>query len=1136
CQQGLTPESLQVNLIKPISEDKQQAYWKDGTFLFDQSLPLSISFLYFLECFCVHNIERTKYQPDVWQMNTHMFCINVCSGLLRLCEYFTVIPNIDSEDLDEVIEQSKDKKKEEIKEIDKQKKQNVGQITELKSVKDVDEYIGGIRDQQMSDNNKELIQKPMTPSQFGIQVGYMKLKTPMREVVFGRTNQNNYHQQNQGTTDLKKWRGLSGATQAELNKNKLLNRIELHFPYYSETNQIAFMEPRLSLRSGIQTIEPTLRELISARTDQPFPFKFQKATQYMYLTIHALHVGLMTVLRFYKGFIETFVDQIHEINPVLHELVYAPFPSLFTSPYPSIMATTDRFIEFIRSICMKQEIQHNKKLAHQIIIKEGDMQQAIALLTKPLQSTNFNYSPAVAAIHSNAIHNLHPAFRDQPHEIVINTLTAIRSAKLMLEQSVGFNVVIAYGDILERTAKFYDFISWMLLRQMGEVGGYGLAADDQYEDDIGFWDYNQNIQQQKKDEQVKKDNSGSQTSSNRRSASPVSQPRGVSSSSSAIASSFLLKHPLVAIQPLFIIEDMKNLIQMLLFNKTTIGFLIHAKNILHLMAFFVLNFQMISHQQTIIEIGEILSQILAPQIDRIDIQEEEDDEFIDSYSIGDKNIFGMPDNEDEILAIKLSNQDLQPKISDKKGIKQSIKEEDERDQSRIQMCYLLLSHPPLFYLFPRALLTFFPNIEKVPNQSDSSSEGDRMRIRFMFAQSMRMMLNDDQLCPILIKMMWERCSDLEGISDGSSFSGQNKEIQQQQSSITSGSQISDDNQFNGAYNYLQVLSHISNDIRTYFDFVTSQIIEIQDRINKMDLFRRQHSDAELREELQVTKHFEVLAHLPRTCAINSDRLNELFKIFISLIRIGPVAKFDSKSFGPIIMNLNFIAATLTDKNSKKLMIPNPKGYKWNPLQIAGLVFDSIVAIIEAPKTLHEAIQLSKKSISEFRRSESPPPNLSIDENGMNESSFINSTHIDSIQFSVDAFNQIGEIIDFKSYRTQHRISFYKSLMAAIKKAVQTNKQSDFDLFLDSECWNEPDLVDPIMSTLIRNAVLVPTGDTFLSVDRKSITMYILQEGKNPFTREPMTLDAIKPDFGLQKKVDLFIAKKRIKFEQKKNKE
>ncbi|KAA6361711.1 MAG: hypothetical protein EZS28_042762, partial [Streblomastix strix] len=368
----------------------------------------------------------------------------------------------------------------------------------------------------------------------------------------------------------------------------------------------------------------------------------------------------------------------------------------------------------------------------------------------------------------------------------------------------------------------------------------------------------------------------------------------------------------------------------------------HAKNILHLMAFFVLNFRMISHQTTVIEIGEMLSVILAPQVDSDEEEENKLDDSVDAYTTDDTNIFAMPDvdttkqnavNQQQMLLMTPKHQlsDKQSKVSPPPKPTDSSKKqsssEDERDKQRRQMCYLLLSHPPLFYLFPRALLTFFPNIEKV--SSDDTSEGDRIGTRLMFVVSLKMMINDDSLCPIIISLFWDGSDDLRNVSDGTGITALNN--QRSDMIQTGNAEINTRNDIHGAMNYLFVLSRVATDIRWCFSHLENNIIDHQQLVKEMEDFRIDHTEVQYIREIDDTHYFAHLDKITRACRSLSKMLDEYFSLFLTLIRIGPVSKIDSKSFAPIVMMLNYIAATLTDRYNERLKIENPRKFKWNPL-------------------------------------------------------------------------------------------------------------------------------------------------------------------------------------------------------------
>ncbi|KAA6397246.1 MAG: hypothetical protein EZS28_007225, partial [Streblomastix strix] len=636
CHIGLLKQQSQIK--KPESLTIEQI--KDGTFIFDPTISLAQNLLNFLECFCVHNNERTKQVSSAILSSTDGFVMNLCGALLRVCEPFLTIPKIDlqqQQQFDSLSATDSPIKTNSNSQSNSNNNSNKGisvsygnrsGITMIapRSVMDYEIYSGGIRESWIQGNNNSNSDIAGNSASASVSIP----RSVVREVIYGRTNQNVIRGINQNQIqsqsqlksgqispinqiakfDSKKWRGLQGATEAELQSNKLLNKIELHFAMYSTQHSLAQQEPRISLRSGIQIVEPNLKELISQKTGQEFPFKFQRVTENMYLTIHALHVGLIPALNKYKQLVRNQNEEFNHLPPALLQMTISPFPSVLTSQFD--------FEEFIKYISERAEIQQNKKLAHLALIDENDFNKANQLVNKPLISTKFNYQTPVSGIYSTAIHRLHPLFRDMPPANVRNMLNIIRTPKQVIEQVRGYDSVVAFSDLLERCTKFYDFVAWLYLRQFGEINGYGNEKDGQIDDDIGFWDYEQyQFMKEKEKDQV---NSNNNKSNNIVSQSPIRNPTStststststtrdpVSSSSAAITSPFLLRHPLIAIQPLFILEDMTSLMHKLQINRTTLNYLKHAKNILHLMAFFVLNFRMISHQQTVIEIGEMLS-------------------------------------------------------------------------------------------------------------------------------------------------------------------------------------------------------------------------------------------------------------------------------------------------------------------------------------------------------------------------------------------------------------------------------------------------------------------------------------------------------------------------------------------------
>jgi len=68
-----------------------------------------------------------------------------------------------------------------------------------------------------------------------------------------------------------------------------------------------------------------------------------------------------------------------------------------------------------------------------------------------------------------------------------------------------------------------------------------------------------------------------------------------------------------------------------------------------------------------------------------------------------------------------------------------------------------------------------------------------------------------------------------------------------------------------------------------------------------------------------------------------------------------------------------------------------------------------------------------------------------------------------------------------------------------------------------------EFLDEIMSTFMSDPIVLPSGHF---VDRSTITQHLLNDPIDPFNREPMTIDGIKPAVELKAKIDAWLEEKR----------
>jgi ubiquitin conjugation factor E4 B len=95
---------------------------------------------------------------------------------------------------------------------------------------------------------------------------------------------------------------------------------------------------------------------------------------------------------------------------------------------------------------------------------------------------------------------------------------------------------------------------------------------------------------------------------------------------------------------------------------------------------------------------------------------------------------------------------------------------------------------------------------------------------------------------------------------------------------------------------------------------------------------------------------------------------------------------------------------------------------------------------------------------------------------------------------------------------------FESLPDAVESAAETIAD-DEALVADA-----PDeFLDEILTTFMRDPVILPSGHF---VDRSTITQHLLNDPIDPFNREEMTIDDVKPAVELKAKIELWLEEKR----------
>jgi ubiquitin conjugation factor E4 B len=106
--------------------------------------------------------------------------------------------------------------------------------------------------------------------------------------------------------------------------------------------------------------------------------------------------------------------------------------------------------------------------------------------------------------------------------------------------------------------------------------------------------------------------------------------------------------------------------------------------------------------------------------------------------------------------------------------------------------------------------------------------------------------------------------------------------------------------------------------------------------------------------------------------------------------------------------------------------------------------------------------------------------------------------------------------------TGELIASFEALPDAIDIAYKA-VSADNELFADA-----PDeFLDEIMATFMKDPVILPSGHY---VDRATITQHLLNDPIDPFSREPCTVNDIKPASELKARMDAWVAEKRMRLQ------
>ena len=172
--------------------------------------------------------------------------------------------------------------------------------------------------------------------------------------------------------------------------------------------------------------------------------------------------------------------------------------------------------------------------------------------------------------------------------------------------------------------------------------------------------------------------------------------------------------------------------------------------------------------------------------------------------------------------------------------------------------------------------------------------------------------------------------------------------------------------------------------------------------------------------------------------------------------------------------LNYNVETLAGKNANaELNVSNREKYHFRPLQL----------------------------LSDF---------VEIYLNLSSSQDFIEAVAADGRSYNMELMHSVTRILKKRNTADPADLAKWENLKVKFQKSKELFDQAELDL---GEIPAE--FEDPIMGDLMKDPVLLPSKHI---VDRSTITQHLLSDPKDPFTRQPMTIDDAIPQLELKEQI------------------
>ncbi|KAL2263711.1 hypothetical protein VTK26DRAFT_5467 [Humicola hyalothermophila] len=225
----------------------------------------------------------------------------------------------------------------------------------------------------------------------------------------------------------------------------------------------------------------------------------------------------------------------------------------------------------------------------------------------------------------------------------------------------------------------------------------------------------------------------------------------------------------------------------------------------------------------------------------------------------------------------------------------------------------------------------------------------------------------------------------------------------------------------------------------------------------------------------------------RTAEAQASSYMQLANETVGMMKLFTMTLTESFTMPEIVQRLagmlNYNLDTLTGPKSKTLKVENPEKYFFNP------------------KTLL-------------------PELVDIYLNLGSSSAFVEAIAADGRSYKASTMTATANILRGKHLKDEKEIREWEALSAKFESAKEILDKDDMD-YDDAP----PEFEDPIMGILMTDPVVLPSKHV---VDRSTIVQHLLSDPKDPYTRQPMTIEDVVEDVELRERIEAWKRERREK--------